>query len=68
MFGLIKNIFIILLTSMISASNHTKCMSLNNQTCMTQLILITLHPNEYSQELRYYPFVVNLVCCKLQYY
>ena len=27
---------------------------------MTKPILFNLHPNEYSQELRYYPFVVNL--------
>ena len=27
---------------------------------MTQLTLINLHPNEYSQDLHYYPFVVNL--------
>ena len=27
---------------------------------MTEPILFNLHPNEYSQELRYYPFVVNL--------
>ena len=27
---------------------------------MTQLTLINFHPNEYSQDLHYYPFVVNL--------
>ena len=30
---------------------------------MTQPTLINLHPNEYSQELHYYPFVVNLNRC-----
>ena len=30
---------------------------------MTQPILINLHPNEYSQELHYYPFVINLDRC-----
>ena len=39
---------------------HTKCVSLSNQKCKIQLIFIDLHPNEYSQELRYYPFWVKL--------
>ena len=30
---------------------------------MTQRPLINLHPNEYSQELHYYPFAVNLDRC-----
>ena len=30
------------------ASNNTKCVSLSNQKCMIQTILINLHPNEYS--------------------
>ena len=30
---------------------------------MTQLIFITLHPNEYTQVLRYNPFDVNLDIC-----
>ena len=30
---------------------------------MTQPTLINLHPNEYSQELHYYPFVINLDRC-----
>ena len=38
-----------LLSGIVSASNHTKCMSLSSQKFMTQLI-IYLHPNEYSQE------------------
>ena len=36
MFGLIKNIFIGLLTDIVSASNHTTCMLLSNQKCMIQ--------------------------------
>ena len=63
MFGLLKNIFIGLLTSTISASNHKKCTSLNNQKCMNQPALINLHPNKYRQELRCYPFVVKLDRC-----
>ena len=30
---------------------------------MIQPILINLHPNEYSQEFHYYPFVVKLCRC-----
>ena len=35
-FVLIKKMFIGLLTSIVSAFSHTKCVSLNNQKCMTQ--------------------------------
>ena len=57
----IKNIFIGLSTSLVNPSSHTKCVSLSNQKCMTQTTLI--NSNEYSQELRYCPFVVNLDSC-----
>ena len=50
-------------TGVVSASNHTKCMLLSNQKCMTQPALINLHPNEYSQELHYYPVAVKLDRC-----
>ena len=50
MFGLIEKMFIGLLTGIISASNHTKCMSMSNQKYITQPTLINLHPNEYSKE------------------
>ena len=63
MFGLIKNIFIGLLTGLVNGSNHTKCVSLSNQKCKIQPTLINLHPNEYSQEFRCYPFVVKLDRC-----
>ena len=63
MFGLIKKIFIGLLTGLVNGSNHTKCVSLSNQECMTQPTLINLHPNEYSQEFHYYPFAVKLDRC-----
>ena len=52
-----------LITSIVSVSNHTKCVLLSNQKCMTQPTLINLHLNEYSQELHYYPFAVNLDRC-----
>ena len=48
--GIIKKKFVVLLISAVNASNHTKCVSLNNQNCMTQPTLINLHSNEYSQE------------------
>ena len=63
MFGLIKKIFIGLLTSIVNVFNHTKCVSKMNQKCMTQPILINLHPNECSQEFYYYPFAVKLDRC-----
>ena len=37
--------FIGLLTGIVSASNHTKCLLLSNQKCMIQPTLINLHPN-----------------------
>ena len=48
MFRLIKKIFVQLLTSIVSASNYTKCMALNRQKCMTQHTHINLHSNENS--------------------
>ena len=35
MFRLIEKLFIVLLTSRVNASNHTKCVALRNQKCMT---------------------------------
>ena len=55
--------FTVLLTSIVSASNHTKCISINNQKCEIQPALINLHPNKYSQELHYYLFAVKLDKC-----
>ena len=60
MFGLIKKIFIGLLTGPVIGWNHTKCVSLSNQNCDIQLILINLHLNEYSQEFQSYTFSVKL--------
>ena len=48
MFGIIEKMFIVLLTSLINAycivnvSNHTKCVSLSNEKCDIQPILINL--------------------------
>ena len=52
--------FIRLLAGLVNASNHTKCLSLSNQKCNIQPILINLNPNIYVQELHYYPFAVKL--------
>ena len=32
MFGIIKKMFIVLLSGIVNASKHTKCVSLSNQT------------------------------------
>ena len=45
MFGIIKRMFIVLLTSIINASNHTKYVLLSNQKCEIQPTLVNLHPN-----------------------
>ena len=45
---------------MVNGSNHTKRVSLRNQKCITQLVLIKFHPNEYSQEFHYDPFAMKL--------
>ena len=52
--------FIALLSNIVNASNHAICVSLSNQKCEIQPILINLHPNEYSQEFHYHPFLVKL--------
>ena len=63
MLGIIWKMFIVLLTTIVNAANHTKCVSLSNQKCKFQLTLINLHPNEYSQEFQYFPFAVKLDRC-----
>ena len=61
MFGLIKKIFIGLLTSLeVNDSSHTKCVSLRNQKFEIQTTFINLDPNESSQEFHYYLFTVKL--------
>ena len=63
MFALIKNIFIRLFSSIVNASNHTKCISSSNKKFEIQPTLIDLHPNEYILELHYYPFSVKIDRC-----
>ena len=66
MFGIIKQLFIVLLSfigflaSVVNAPNYINGISLNNQQCLNQPTLINLNPNENTQGLRYYPFAVNL--------
>ena len=62
-FGLIKNIFLGLLTGLVNGFNHTKFVSLGNQKCEIQPALINSHPNEYSKKLDNYPFTVKLDRC-----
>ena len=63
MFWLIKKMFIGSLTSIVSVSNHTKCISLSNTKCEIQPTFINLYPNGYGQESYYYPFTVKLDKC-----
>ena len=63
MFGVIKLLFIVLLNSIVDASNHTKYVSLKNQKYEIQPTLINLHPNEHSQEFQYYAFSIKLDGC-----
>ena len=63
MFGLVRKLFIVLWSSIVNASNHTKCVSLSKQKCEIQPTLTNLYPNEYSQELHCYPFFVKLDRC-----
>ena len=48
-----KTVFIGLLTNIVNASSHIKCVSLSNQKCEISPTFINLHPNEYSQEVYY---------------
>ena len=63
MSGIIKKLFVGLLTSLINGSNCTKCVLLSMKTCIIQPTLINLDPPEYSQEFDYYPFAVKLDRC-----
>ena len=54
---------IALLSNMVNGSNHTKCISLNNQKCIIQPTLINMHSKKYSQEFYYHPFAGKLDKC-----
>ena len=62
MFGIIKKMFFMLLSSIVNTSNQIKCFSLSNRKCEIQPTF-NLHPNEYIQEFHYYPFSVKLGRC-----
>ena len=55
MFGIIKKIFIILLSDVVNGCNHAQC--------MIHPTLVNVHPNKYSQEFHYYLFAVKLDRC-----
>ena len=57
MFSLIKQVFIVLLS--FSSSLATKCVSLNDKSCMIRPTLITLNP----VKLKNYPFMISLDKC-----
>ena len=59
MFAITKKMFILSITSIVNAPNHTECVSLNNQKYEIQPTLIKSHYNKCSQESHYYPFVVK---------
>ena len=54
MFGLIKQVFIVLLS--FSSSFPTKCLPLNDEPRMVRPTLIDL----IAFEVKYYPFLINL--------
>ena len=56
----ITKMFIVVLSSIVHASNHTKCISLSKKKFEIRSTLINSHPNEYSQEFHFYPFAVKL--------
>ena len=63
MLGFTKKIFLVLLPNIFNASSYTKVIKVSNQKHQNQPTLINLHPNDYNQELHYYPFAVKLDKC-----
>ena len=58
MFGIIKKMFIVVLSNI---SNHTKCVLLNKIKMRNSTYpYFNLHSNEYSEEFHYYPISVKL--------
>lgn len=43
-----------------SWSLATKCIALNNQTCITRSILFDVSPDVHNQGLHHYPFMASL--------
>ena len=63
MLGIIKNISIVLLSSIVNAWKYTKCISLSSQKCEIQPTPINIHSIEYNKEFHYYPFAVKIDGC-----
>ena len=63
MFGLIKEVFILVLSTTVYGYNHTKYVSLSDQKCKMQPTLINLDLNECCQEFHYYSFLFKLHRC-----
>ena len=42
--------FIVVISSIVNASNHTKCVLLSNQKCEIPPSLVNLRTNEYNQD------------------
>ena len=63
MFGIIKKMFTVLLTSIVNTSIQIKSVSLRNKKCNVQSTLINLHSNKYNQEFHYYPLAAKLDRC-----
>ena len=61
--GLLKKVYIVLLTGLVSWYNHKKWVSLVSQKFLILATLINLHPNEYTQKFHYYPLKVKLDTC-----
>ena len=59
MFVVILKIFVVLLSNIVNGSNHTKCVSLNNEKCMIQPTLVNLHPNEIVKNFAAILFKLN---------
>ena len=59
-----KQMFTALLASIGNASNHTKCIPLNNQQSINQpSFFVNVYPNEYCQGLHYSPSAIILDIC-----
>ena len=52
-----------LLASAINAPSYIRCISLNNEPCMTRPTLIDLNSDKYNRGSRCYLFLVNLDIC-----
>ena len=61
MLGLIQKMFMVLLSNIINASKHTKCVSLSTQKCEIQPFLTNLHPNQTVKNFITIDFQLNYI-------